>query len=132
MSYITSKKTFPVAMIGFSLTEKAIKDRRSVMFVYDEGDETFRPELTKVPSITHKGTERERIACRKTLASRFPHNFPFRQSLSHMESARFWPFRTTIGWRRESSVFRYLTDPSAEFPYAYQKALSLVLAFLVT
>jgi hypothetical protein len=45
-----------------------------------------------------------------------------------MESARFWPFRTTIGWRRESSVFRYLTDPSAEFPYVYQKALSLVLA----
>jgi hypothetical protein len=42
MSYITSKKTFPVAMIGFPLTEKAIKDRRSVMFVYDEGDETFR------------------------------------------------------------------------------------------
>jgi hypothetical protein len=33
-----------------------------------------------------------------------------------------------IGWRRESSVFRYLTDPSAEFPYVYQKALSLVLA----
>ena len=45
-----------------------------------------------------------------------------------MESARFWPFRTMIGWRRESSVFRYLTDPSAEFPYVYQKALSLVLA----
>jgi hypothetical protein len=45
-----------------------------------------------------------------------------------MESARFWPFRTTIGWRRESSVFRYLTDPSAEFPYVYQNALSLVLA----
>ena len=42
MSYITSKKTFPVAMIGFPLTEKAIKDRRSVMFVYGEGDETFR------------------------------------------------------------------------------------------
>jgi hypothetical protein len=31
MSYITSKKTFPVAMIGFPLTEKAIKDRRSVI-----------------------------------------------------------------------------------------------------
>jgi hypothetical protein len=45
-----------------------------------------------------------------------------------MESARFWPSRTTIGWRRESSVFRYLTDPSTEFPYVYQKALSLVLA----
>ena len=25
MSYITSKKTFPVAMIGFPLTEKAIR-----------------------------------------------------------------------------------------------------------
>ena len=33
-----------------------------------------------------------------------------------------------IDRRRESSVFRYLTDPSAEFPYAYQKALSLVSA----
>jgi len=42
MSYITSKKTFPVAMIGFPLTERAIKNRRSVMFVYGEGDETFR------------------------------------------------------------------------------------------
>jgi len=30
-----------------------------------------------------------------------------------MESARFWPFRTTIDERRESSVFRYLTEPSA-------------------
>ena len=42
MSCITSKKTFPVAMIGFPLTEKAIKNRRSVMFVYGEGDKTFR------------------------------------------------------------------------------------------
>ncbi len=74
--------------------------------------ESCRPELTKVPSGTHKGTERERIACRKTLASWFPHSFPFRQCLSYMESARFWPFRTTIDERRESSVFRYLTDPS--------------------
>jgi hypothetical protein len=49
-----------------------------------------------------------------------------------MESARFWPFRTTIDGRRESSVFRYLTDPSAEFPYVYQKALSLVLAVVAT
>ena len=28
MSYITSKKSFPVAMIGFPLTEKAIKRKR--------------------------------------------------------------------------------------------------------
>ncbi len=71
------------------------------------------PEVTKVRSGMHKGTERERIACRKTLASWFPLSFPFRQCLTHMESTRFWPFRTRIGWRRESSVFRYLTDPSA-------------------
>jgi len=37
----------------------------------------------------------------------------FNQGLSHMESARFWPFRTAISWRRESSVFRHLTDLSA-------------------
>jgi hypothetical protein len=65
----------------------------------------YRPEVTERRSGTHRGTERERIACRKTLASGFPHNFSFRQGLSHMESARFWPFRTTIGWCRESSVF---------------------------
>jgi hypothetical protein len=52
------------------------------------------PEVTKVPSGMHKGTERERIACRKTLASWFPLSFPLRQCLSHMESTRFWPFRT--------------------------------------
>jgi hypothetical protein len=45
-----------------------------------------------------------------------------------MESARFWPFRTTIGGRRESSVFRYLSAPSPDFPFVYQNALSLVLA----
>jgi hypothetical protein len=45
-----------------------------------------------------------------------------------MDSANFWPLRPTIGGCRESSVFRYLTDLNTEFPYVYQKALSLVLA----
>ena len=50
MSYITSKKSFPLAMIDFPLTEKAIKNRRSVMFVYGEGDETFRVRFLARPA----------------------------------------------------------------------------------
>ena len=42
MAYITLKKTFPAAMIGQALTEKAIRQWRSAMLVYEEGDETFR------------------------------------------------------------------------------------------
>ena len=91
-------------------------------------DTTDRPEVTERRSVTHKGTERERIACRKTLALEFPDSFSFRQGLSHMELARFWPFRTTIGGRRESSFFRYLIEMSPYFPHVYQQALSLVLA----
>ncbi len=38
---------------------------------------------------------------------------------------------TAIGRCRNSSVFRYVTDERAKFPYAYQKASSLVLAFVL-
>jgi hypothetical protein len=37
---------------------------------------TLRPELANWPCGTHKGTERERGACRKTLAARYPYTFP--------------------------------------------------------
>ena len=88
----------------------------------------FRPELTNWPSDTHKGTEQERAPCRKTIPRWFPFSSPFRQGLPYRNSAHFRLLRAAVSRCWESSVFRYVTDETKKFPYAYQKASSSVLA----
>jgi hypothetical protein len=42
MAYITSDRSFPMWMIDLALTKKAVLRRRSAMFLYEDGDETFK------------------------------------------------------------------------------------------
>jgi hypothetical protein len=58
---------------------------------------------------TIKGTERERTACRKTIAPWFPCSSPFRQGSSYRKSAHFWPFRAAIGGLTE--IIRFPLPP---------------------
>jgi len=96
--------------------------------LYDHVEGVSKQPLTERPPGTHKQTKQERRACRKTHLPQFPYSFPFRQGLSHLKSAHFRLFRPLIAWRRQSSVFRYLSELLYQFPYAYQRHKSLVPA----
>ena len=42
MSFETSKKTFPIAMLDYPAAKRVLEKWPSVIFVYDEGDKVFR------------------------------------------------------------------------------------------